>query len=172
MQEERQTSFVPLTRLTIAALLVAIGMGSQAEEPAACHEVGISSAEAAQASTPEAATVESGLANSPILAGGFRAYIDPQTGALVVPPPATARALELSPAVQEAFSTSAEGLVEVTLPDGTVKVRLEGRFKSGAFATIGEDGVVRVGHGVPPIVAPPQKADAEAKEGSAIDENP
>ena len=79
---------------------------------------------------------------------GMIIYIDPRTGAfLQEPAPGTSR-LQLSPQLQNAFSTSHQGLVEVPspVPGGGVKVDLQGRFQSPLVATIGADGKVRMQH--------------------------
>ncbi len=167
MREKQQTSVARLICLGLVTLLA--GIGVTADEPAVRRQVTASSVDQAPAIAPELILVESDPTYN--LAGGLRAYVDPQTGALVVPP-AKDRALELSPALSRAFSTSDEGLVEVILPDGTAMVRLGGRFMSATFATVGEDGKVRVGHDLASLAAAEQVAEAEIREGSTIDEKP
>lgn len=60
-------------------------------------------------------------------------------------PPETATLLA-DPDLAAAFSTSAEGLFEETLPDGSVRVRLEGRFQSVLVATVTPGGRVTTSH--------------------------
>lgn len=50
------------------------------------------------------------------------------------------------PDLAAAFSTSAEGLFEETLPDGSVRVRLQGRFQSALVATVTPGGRVTTSH--------------------------
>ncbi len=169
MPRKQQTSGARLARLGLVALLAAGSVGVAAEEPPLCR------AEEAPAPVTEATRATpatSALPDRARLASGLRAFVDPQTRALVVPPPSKVRALELSPALQQAFSTSSAGLVEVRLPDGTVKVNLEGRFMSATFATIGEDGTVRIGHSLDTATAPREASEAETGERSVTDETP
>lgn len=44
------------------------------------------------------------------------------------------------------FSSSAEGLFEEALPDGSVRVRLQGRFQSVLVATLSADGGLQRSH--------------------------
>jgi hypothetical protein len=66
-------------------------------------------------------------------------HIDPQTGRRVAPSAPVA-----AMAVDPAFGTSQQGLVELAAPGGGVKVDLNGRFRSAATATVGADGKVAV----------------------------
>jgi hypothetical protein len=47
------------------------------------------------------------------------------------------------PGLAAALSTSDEGLVEEALPEGGVRVRLEGRFRNVLFATVSPGGIER-----------------------------
>jgi len=76
-------------------------------------------------------------------AGGFLAYIDPQTGRLLSEPPEGAPALGLSQKELEMLSRSTLGLSEELLPGGGYMVRLRGRFQSFVVASVGEDGLVK-----------------------------
>ncbi len=172
MQQEQQTTAARLARLGLVALLAAAGLRAAAEEPLVCREASAEAQAGHEAAPFETTAFASTLAAQPRPAAGLRAFVDPRTGSLVVPTPAKARNLELSPALRQAFSTSSEGLTEVTLPGGTVKVHLEGRFMSATFATIGEDATVRVSHGLGATATPPQAAEAETSERSATDESP
>ncbi len=158
MRQKQLTCFARFTHLSLVALLVSIG-GVKADEPAVCPATA-SSAEPASAASPEVLPIESHSSYSPGFTGGLRVHVDPQTGTLVAPP-AKHRALELSPAMRRALSTSDQGLVEVMRPDGGVMVRLEGRFMSATYATIGDDGKVRVGHGLAPSAVPVQEKAAD-----------
>ena len=75
-------------------------------------------------------------------------YIDPQTGAFLKEPAPGHVPFELSPQLQNALSTSHEGLVEVpnSVPGGGVKVDLQGRFQSPMLGTIEANGKVKMQH--------------------------
>ena len=79
---------------------------------------------------------------------GVTIHIDPQTGTILKGPAPGAVPLQLSPAVQNALSTSHQGLAEVPSPfhGGGVKVDLQGRFRSPSLATIDSNGNVRILH--------------------------
>jgi hypothetical protein len=81
-------------------------------------------------------------------ASGLMIYVDPQTGAILkVPAPGTVP-LQLSPELQNALSTSHDGLVEVPspLPGGGIKLDLQGRFQSPLFVTIDANGNAKILH--------------------------
>ena len=81
-------------------------------------------------------------------ASGMVIYIDPQTGAILKEPAPGTVPLQLTPELQNALSTSDQGLVEVpsTVPGGGVKVDLQGRFQSPLFATTDANGKVKLHH--------------------------
>jgi hypothetical protein len=90
-------------------------------------------------------------ATSGALAGGapgMTIYIDPSTGALLREPAPGSVPLQLTPRLQNAFSTSHQGLSEVpiSVPGGGVKVDLQGRFRSPLIATTDASGKVRLQH--------------------------
>ncbi len=60
---------------------------------------------------------------------GLRAHIDPETGELIGYRAPGRADIQLSERVQEALSRSDEGLESITLPDGSVRVDLQGRFR-------------------------------------------
>lgn len=65
--------------------------------------------------------------------GGMMGYIDPETGQITDTPRTTKQApIELSPEMENAMSTSSEGLVEEksSLPGGGDYIELKGRFQS------------------------------------------
>jgi hypothetical protein len=70
-------------------------------------------------------------------------------GAVAPPTPAGLGEALADPNLAAALSTSSEGLYEETLPDGSVMVRLQGRFQNVAFATLSRDGSVQVSHRSP-----------------------
>src|SRR5262245_57755342 len=74
-------------------------------------------------------------------AAGMTVHVDPQTGALRREPAAGTAPLQLSPQLQNALSTSHQGLVETPspVPGGGIKVDLQGRFQSPLMVTIGSD---------------------------------
>lgn len=80
--------------------------------------------------------------------GGFRAYIDPNTGQLTSPTPEQAREAfpPLSPELQNAISTSHEGLKQQEIPGKGVMVDLQGRFQKSAIATVNDSGEVSISH--------------------------
>jgi hypothetical protein len=79
---------------------------------------------------------------------GMMIYIDPTTGQLLKEPAPGAAPLAVSPALDNARSTSHQGLVEVpsAVPGGGVKVDLQGRFQSPLIGAIDADGKVRMHH--------------------------
>ena len=100
---------------------------------------------------PARVTTDSGdrgrIADAPQESPGMRAYIDPVTGELGVPPVWEAPSPEaLAPGA--AFSTSSEGLVETPspVPGGGVMMRLQGRFRSPSTATLDADGKMKLQH--------------------------
>jgi hypothetical protein len=104
---------------------------------------------------------------------GQRAFIDPATGRPLTPPPAERRTLILDPVLERALSTSAAGLVDERLPDGTHVLRLQGRFLSPLFGALAGDastpGGPRMvtGHGWVPAPSPaaPEPAAPGGGEG-------
>ena len=83
-----------------------------------------------------------------VAAPGIKVYVDPSTGKISDTPPPGQQGLTLSPAEQNAFSRSSQGLVEVpnSGPAGGMKVNLQGRFKSPLVATVGPDGKAQIKH--------------------------
>ena len=79
---------------------------------------------------------------------GVMIYIDPKTGRLLKEPAPGTVPLAVSPALDNARSTSHQGLVEVPspVPGGGVKLDLQGRFQSPLIGTIDADGKVRMHH--------------------------
>jgi hypothetical protein len=90
------------------------------------------------------ATVPNGASGG----AGMKVYTDPQTGAIIPEPAPGSENLVLPPQLQESFSTSSEGLVQVPSPEpgGGVKLDLQGRFQSPLIATFGADGKLRMEH--------------------------
>jgi len=78
-------------------------------------------------------------------AAGYKVYKDPVTGKFGVPPP-DAKPLQLSKELQQALSTSSEGLVQIQspVPGGGIVVRLNGRFQSAMVAAADAEGNVSV----------------------------
>jgi hypothetical protein len=75
-------------------------------------------------------------------------YIDPQTGAIRNTPTPGTVPVQLTPQLQNALSTSHQGLTESPnpVPGGGVKVDLQGRFQSPLVATIDANGKLKVQH--------------------------
>ena len=84
----------------------------------------------------------------PVGASGMKIHIDPKTGAFLEEPAPDQTSLELSPQLQNTFSTSHEGLVEMpsSEPGGGVMLDLQGRFQSPLIGTINTDGKVKMQH--------------------------
>jgi hypothetical protein len=79
-------------------------------------------------------------------ASGMIIYIDPQTGAVLNEPAPGTVPLQWTPELQNALSTSQQGLVETPAAGGGVKVDLQGRFQSPLTATIDANGNLRMQH--------------------------
>ena len=73
-------------------------------------------------------------------------YIDPQTGAILNEPAPGTVPFQVTPELQNALSTSHQGLVETPTAGGGVKVDLQGRFQSPLAATIDANGNLRIQH--------------------------
>ena len=75
-------------------------------------------------------------------------HIDPKTGAILKEPAAGTVLLRMTPQLQNAISTSHEGLVEVpsSVPGGGIKVDLQGRFQSALIGTIDANGQLKMQH--------------------------
>lgn len=81
-------------------------------------------------------------------APGMTVYVDQRTGALLPGPTPNTIPLQLTPEIQNALSTSDQGLVEVPSlePGGGFKVNLQGRFRSPLFAITDANGKVKIQH--------------------------
>lgn len=81
-------------------------------------------------------------------APGMTVYIDRRTGVLLPGPTPDTIPLQLTPEMQNALSTSDQGLVEVqsSEPGGGVTVYLQGRFQSPLFAITDANGKVKIQH--------------------------
>lgn len=79
---------------------------------------------------------------------GMMIYIDPETGAFLKEPAPGHEPLQLTPQLQNAFSTSDSGLVEVpsSIPGGGVMLDLQGRFQSPLVITTDTNGKVKMQH--------------------------
>lgn len=87
------------------------------------------------ANEPEAGT-------APAASGGLRAYLDPATGRLIDHPPYGRPTIELRTRELYMFTTDDFGLIERKMPDGSYAMDLEGRFRQGTVATVGENGEI------------------------------
>ena len=85
-----------------------------------------------------AATLEAAGAGVVPGQAGMRVAIEPETGELGSPSPQQQKVMEDD--LQEMLSRSDAGLFEEVLPDGTVKVHLQGRFQNASIAVIDDDG--------------------------------
>ena len=124
--------------LALIAWLVMAGQPAAAEEGQAASPGPPQTGSNAGASQPPAAIPKGG--------SGMNIYIDPSTGAILPGPAHGAVPLQLTPELQNALSTSHEGLVETPTADGSVKVDLQGRFQSPLAATIDANGNLRIQH--------------------------
>jgi hypothetical protein len=125
---------------------------------AACFAVAAQSAFPAEGQPVPSAQTQTGSGTSvpqppaekpaavPQGASGMMVYIDPQTGAFLKEPAPGTVPLQLTQQLQNAFSTSHQGLVEVPVPGGGFKVHLQGRFQSPLVVTIDANGKVKMQH--------------------------
>ncbi len=135
----------PLMLMSMLAFSLCV-VGAQT---AIADELKQTSSEEAQA--PSSTTVAEGhggkTAGAPQGAAAQRAFVDPKTGKLGVPPAKPGPPTEAVPP-SAAFSTSDEGLVETLSPEpgGGVMVDLEGRFQSPLTITRDSDGNITIEH--------------------------
>lgn len=87
------------------------------------------------------APVQAPAAERPSGQGGLRVYIDPETGEILdeIPPEARER-IERQARERYPLNYSHEGLESVTLPDGSVRLNLQGRFHSFQAVRRNDDG--------------------------------
>lgn len=78
------------------------------------------------------------------LQSGWTAWLDPVTGELSKEKPPEGEVLPLDDQALRHFSTSELDLIPETRPDGTVILDLQGRFRQGSAATIGNGGEVNI----------------------------
>ena len=108
---------------------------------------------------------------APVAAAGLVAYIDPATGGLTATPTEEQRAA-MRAALAALVNDSDEGLVEVTLPDGSVMLDLQGRFQEALVVLMAPDGTRR--HecisSVPGAAAASPAAAATAAPAAAVAE--
>ena len=80
--------------------------------------------------------------------GGMIIYVDPQTGQFVKEPAPGTVPLQLPPHIQNAFSTSDQGLFlePSSVPGGGEMINLQGRFRSPLFATTDANGKLKIVH--------------------------
>jgi hypothetical protein len=79
-----------------------------------------------------------------VVPAGYMVHIDPATGLLAEPTARTAPVV-FDAGLQNALSTSPEGLVEVSSPveGGGTMIDLQGRFQNTVISTIDENGELR-----------------------------
>jgi hypothetical protein len=132
-----------LTTLLVVGACFVLGM-----QPAVSGEVTDPGANyAAELGAPAPTNLDSPSARTHAGATGMKIYIDPQSGQLTTAP-AGGAPLQLSPAEENALSTSHQGLVESLspVPGGGVIVDLQGRFQNPLFATVDGAGKVTIRH--------------------------
>jgi len=98
--------------------------------------------EPAAAAQQEQIAAQATATAAPVAAAGLVAYIDPSTGGLTMTPTEEQRAAMRS-ALAALVNDSDQGLVEVTLPDGTVMMDLQGRFQEALVVLVAPDGTPR-----------------------------
>lgn len=76
--------------------------------------------------------------------GGRTAWLDPNTGELSKAKPPAGIVIPLDDQAMRRFSTSEVDLIPETLPDGTVILDLQGRFRQGSVATVDDAGEVKI----------------------------
>lgn len=99
---------------------------------------------------------------------GMSVYIDPQTGEFIPEPKQGQKALEITPEMQNATSTSSEGLIEEKspVPGGGVMIDLKGRFQSPLIITQDPTGKQKTQHlNDLPKYSPEESVNAE-KQGA------
>ncbi len=139
-----------VTHRLLTSLLAAGAGCAVAAQPASPGES--QQAPSGQTETGPGASLPQQLAGKPAAvpggASGMMIYIDPQTGAILKEPAPGTLPLQLTPELQNAFSTSHQGLTEVPnpVPGGGVKVDLQGRFQSPLIATIDASGKIKIQH--------------------------
>jgi len=74
---------------------------------------------------------------------GMHVALDPETGELGMPSPEQQKQLHAE--LDEMLSRSTDGLRREVLPDGTVRVNLQGRFQNASIATIDAQGRLHTG---------------------------
>ncbi len=103
-----------------------------------------------------------------LMPSGYTIHIDPATGALVDPAPGMAPVI-FDEALQNALSTSPEGLVEVASPvdGGGTMIDLQGRFQNTMVSTLDENGVVQAPcfSGLPDSSSTDQTKSGEGGDG-------
>ncbi len=108
-------------------------------------------AERTEAASSTAAAQPPAQQSSPEIAAGgsgLTIYVDPRTGRILKQPAPGTVPFQLTPELQNALSTSHQGLVEVpsSVPGGGVRIDLQGRFQNPLFATIDADGNLKLHH--------------------------
>ena len=83
------------------------------------------------------------VAVQPAASAGMVVGIDPETGRLGLP--SSDQMLQLSPAEKTGLLRTSEGLTPVRLPDGTVKVDLQGRFLDFSVVRLDANGRLQIG---------------------------
>jgi hypothetical protein len=84
----------------------------------------------------------------PAMKEGINVYIDPQTGEFIQEPRQGQEALKITPEIQNATSTSSEGLVEEIspIPGGGMMIDLKGRFQSPLIIIQDPSGKQKIRH--------------------------
>lgn len=77
---------------------------------------------------------------------GFYAYFDPSTGKLASAATKGSGGVKLTPDALYRFSTFHEGLSPKVLPDGSMKLDIQGRFQQGSIAVLDAKGHTRIIH--------------------------
>jgi hypothetical protein len=136
LRRELLISIVALTAVLVLGMWSAVSAESPQSNPTG-----------GQATTSKAGVGEAAAETItvPVGAPALQVYRDPVTGE-IGPPPTSEPSLQVPPAMEEAVSTSSEGLVETQDAGGGVMVDLQGRFRHFTTATKDEHGNISVSH--------------------------
>jgi hypothetical protein len=131
----------------LIAGLFGLGAGAAVAAPPAVPAE-IPSEPSVKSPPPAATSAAKPVIGKPVAAAGMKIHVDPKTGLLLKEAAPASETLLLTPELQNAMSTSHEGLVEVPSPKpgGGMMLDLKGRFQSPLMATIGPDGKIRTQH--------------------------
>jgi hypothetical protein len=126
-----------LLLLVVALVAIAGIVRSAADRPRADVKLPAATASVVSAPLPAAAPARITHTEPSTVAGaaGMRIFRDPETGGIAPPNAAESAALE-----NDSNSEDMTGLTQVTLPDGSVMIDLQGRFQESMVMQIAPNG--------------------------------